>query len=156
MGSFEIDFGLLVHIFFRFIHISSVILFLGGVFYARQVLVPVLNHLPEGVRVNSAQMAQKRYRAALFTLLTLIVISGLYNFLTYSGPRHSQTYQMWFGIKMLLVAHVLAAAILWGTSPHGDVTAEGKSKRRLLGLSISGLVIVLISAYLRSLSQRGL
>jgi hypothetical protein len=57
---------------------------------------------------------------------------------------------------MLLVAHVLATGILWGTSPHGDVTAGGKSKHRLTSLFLSGVLIVLISAYLRSLTQRGL
>jgi hypothetical protein len=32
----------------------------------------------------------------------------------------------------------------------------GKSKRRLVGIAISGLIVVLISAYLRSLTLRGL
>ena len=132
------------------------IVFLGGVFYARQVLVPVLDTLPEDVRMQSAAGAQIRYRTTLYVLLILIVISGLYNFLTYPGPKHGQAYQMWFGIKMLLVAHIAATAILWGTSPYGDVTIAGKSKRRLASMAISGLMVVLISAYLRSLTLSGL
>jgi hypothetical protein len=63
---------------------------------------------------------------------------------------------MWFGIKMLLVLHILATAILWGTSPYSGEASIGKSNRRLLGLVISGFLVVFISAYLRSLSQRGL
>jgi len=145
-----------LHLFSRFIHISSVVIFLGGVFYARQVLVPVLNTLPEDVRMQSAAGSQIRYRATLFVLLLLIVVSGLYNFLSYAGPKHGQAYQMWFGIKMLFVAHILASAILWATSPYGDVAVAGKSKRRLLSISISGLLAVLISAYLRSLTLSGL
>jgi hypothetical protein len=86
----------------------------------------------------------------------VIVLSGLYNFLSFEGPKHGQTYQIWFGIKILLVAHVLASAILWATSPYGDVTVAGKSKRRLIGIAISGSIVVLISAYLRSLTLRGL
>ena len=131
-------------------------MFLGGVIYARQVLVPVLNTLPEDVRMQSAAGTQMRYRSTLFVLLTLIVVSGLYNFLSYAGPKHGQAYQIWFGIKMLLVAHILATAILWATSPYGDVTVAGKSKRRLISLAISGLIVVLISAYLRSLTLSGL
>ncbi len=146
----------LLHLLFRFIHISSVILFLGGVFYARQVLVPVLNTLPEDVRMQSAAGSQIRYRTILYVLLVLIVVSGLYNFLSYAGPKHGQAYQIWFGIKMLLVAHILAASVLWATSPYGDVSVAGKSKRRLLGITISGLLAVLISAYLRSLTLSGL
>jgi uncharacterized membrane protein len=148
--------ALLIHLLFRFLHIASVIVFLGGVFYARQVLVPVLNVLPEDVRMPSAAGAQFRFRAILWTLLVLIVGSGLYNFFTYSGPKHTQAYQAWFGIKMLLVAHILATAILWGTSPYGDVTVAGKSKHRLGSMLISGLLVVAISAYLRSLTLRGL
>ena len=145
---------LLFHVLFRFIHISSVIALLGGIVFARQVFVPALNTLPEDIRLEAAGRAQRKYRGTLFTLLVLIVGSGVYNFL--GGPKHSYAYQMWFGIKMLLVAHIVSAAILWVTSPYGDVTVAGKSKRRLASIAISGLVVVLISAYLRSLTQRGL
>jgi uncharacterized membrane protein len=147
---------LALHILFRYLHIAAVILFLGGVVYARQVLSPVLSMLPEDLRMQAAAGAQLRYRATLYTLLGVIVVSGLYNFFSYEGPKHGQTYQIWFGIKILLVAHILTSAILWATSPYGDVTVAGKSKRRLLSIAISGLIVVLISAYLRSLSQRGL
>jgi uncharacterized membrane protein len=146
----------LLHILARFLHIGSVILFLGGAVYARWVLNPVLNVLPEAMRMQAAAGAQLRYRNTLYTLLVLIVISGLYNFLTYSGPRHSQSYQIWFGVKMLLVAHLLATAVLWATSPYGDAAIGGKSKQRLLSITISGGIVVLISAYLRSLTLRGL
>lgn len=147
---------LVLHILFRYLHVSAVILFLGGVVYARQVLSPVLSVLPEDLRMQAAAGAQLRYRATLYTLLGVIVASGLYNFLTYEGPKHGQTYEIWFGIKMLLVAHILASAILWATSPYGEVQVAGKSKRRLGSIAISGFIVVLISAYLRSLSLRGL
>jgi hypothetical protein len=143
-----------VHVLLRFIHIASVILLLGGVVYARQTLVPTLHALPEDIRKRAARDAQERYRTTLFVLLILIVGSGLYNFFT--GPKHGQSYQIWFGVKMLLVAHIVASAILWATSPYGDVTVDGRSKRRSLSIAVSGLIVVFISAYLRSLTQRGL
>lgn len=147
---------LLLHIISRFVHIGSVILLLGGVVYAHQILVPAVNSLPETYRGEVAAQTQRRYRSTLFTLLVLIVVSGLYNFFTYAGPKHTATYQMWFGIKILLVAHIAASAILWATSPFGDIAVAGKGKRRLLSIAISGFIVVLISAYLRSLSQRGM
>ena len=143
-----------MHVLLRFVHIASVILLLGGVVYARQALVPTLNALPEDIRKRAARDAQERYRTTLFVLLILIVGSGLYNFFT--GPKHGQSYQIWFGIKMLLVAHIAASSILWAMSPYGDVTVDGRSKRRLLSIAVSGLIVVFISAYLRSLTQRGL
>jgi uncharacterized membrane protein len=145
---------LVYHVLFRFIHISSAIALLGGIVYARQILVPTLNVLPEEVRLEAAGRAQKKYRSTLFSLLVLIVGSGFYNLL--GGPKHTYAYQMWFGIKMLLVAHIFSAAILWVTSPYGDIRVAGKSKHRLVSIAISGLIVVLISAYLRSLTQQGL
>jgi uncharacterized membrane protein len=145
---------LVYHLIFRFIHISSAIVLLGGIVYARQVLVPTLNALPEDVRLEAAGRAQRKYRSTLFSLLVLIVGSGFYNLL--GGPKHTYAYQMWFGIKMLLVAHIFSAAILWVTSPYGDVRVAAKSKHRLVSVAISGLIVVLISAYLRSLTQQGL
>jgi uncharacterized membrane protein len=145
---------LVYHLLFRFIHISSAIALLGGIVYARQVLVPTLNALPEDVRLEAAGRAQRKYRSTLFSLLVLIVGSGFYNLL--GGPKHTYAYQMWFGIKMLLVAHIFSAAILWVTSPYGDVRVAAKSKHRLVSVAISGLIVVLISAYLRSLTQQGL
>jgi len=149
-----VDLDVFVHLLFRFLHVASVILLIGGVFYARQVLVPTLNELPEEMRKRAARESQERYRATLFILLALIVGSGLYNFMT--GPRHGRTYEIWFGVKMLLVAHIVAASILWATSPYGDVTADGRGKRRLASLAISGILVVLISAYLRSLTLGGM
>jgi uncharacterized membrane protein len=145
---------LVYHLLFRSIHISSVIALLGGIVYARQILVPTLNALPEEVRLEAAGRAQKKYRSTLFSLLVLIVGSGFYNLL--GGPKHTYAYQIWFGIKMLLVAHIFSAAILWVTSPYGDVRIGGKSKHRLLSIALSGLIVVIISAYLRSLTQQGL
>ena len=147
---------ILLHIIFRFIHIGSVIFFLGGVTYAGLVFLPAMQGFPEETASEAAAVAQRRFRNTLYPLLTLIVLSGLYNYFSYSGPRHSSAYQIWFGIKFLLFLHVLTTAILWATSPLNNRASLDKSKRRLLSMTGSGLLIVLISAYLRSLTQRGL
>jgi uncharacterized membrane protein len=140
---------LLLHLLARFLHISSAIVLLGGIFYARQVMVPVVNEYAGGSRAASYTASLRRFQGALYGALGLLVVSGLYNLLT--GPKHTRDYHTWFGIKMLLVLHVLATAILWSTSPGSE-----RSSRRLLSLTISGFLVVLISSYLRSLSQRGL
>ena len=146
------DIDILLHIVTRFTHIICAILLIGGCFYARQVLTPVLNVLPDDQRMQAAAGAQLRYRTTLFTLVGLSLASGVYNFLQ---THHSKTYHMAFGIKMLLVLHIYATAILWATSPYGDVNFAGKKKRRLLSISISGVIVILISAYMRSLTLSG-
>ena len=138
----------------RFVHIASVILLLGGITYARFVLMPSLNTLPDEMRRRAERDVQQRSRATLYLLLILIVGSGLYNF--FAGPKHQPIYHAVFGIKLLLVCDVIAVAVFWATSPYGDSTLERRNNRRLSHVAIAGILIVLISAYLRSLTQQGL
>lgn len=142
-----------LHTSMRFLHIGSVVALVGSAIYGRLVLTPVLNTLPEPERLRAASDAQGRFRTVAYVLLAVLVGAGLYNLLT--GPRHSSAWQMWFGIKMLAVLHFLATSVLWAVSPYGDAVVGGKGKRRLASLAISGLVAILISSYLRYLTQHG-
>lgn len=137
----------------RFLHIGSVAALVGSAIYGRLVLTPVLNSLPEAERVQAAGNAQNRFRTVVYVLLALLICSGVYNYL--SAPHHSSAWQMWFGIKMLAVLHILATSVLWAVSPYGDAIVQGKGKRRLASLIVSGLVAILISNYLRYLTLHG-
>ena len=108
----------------RWLHIASVIVLLGGVFYAR---------------VAAGEMTPA-FQPMAYAAIGGILVSGLYNFL--SKPAYPPHYHMWFGIKVLLALHVFAAVILY---------RKGK-ERALTGVVISGASIVAISAYLRWLS----
>jgi hypothetical protein len=108
----------------RWLHLASVIVLLGGVFYARVVI---------------GDMAQG-FKPVAYAAIGAILVSGIYNFLS-KGPVSSD-YQMWFGIKMLLALHVFAVTIVY------------KGKTRLLtGILISGGVIVAIAGYLRWITR---
>jgi len=108
----------------RWLHIASVVILLGGVFYARMVV---------------GEMA-KSFKPVAYAAIGGILLSGTYNFLSKSSfPPH---YHAWFGIKILLALHVFAVIILY---------REGK-RRALTGVVISGALILLISAYLRWIS----
>jgi hypothetical protein len=109
----------------RWLHIASVIVLLGGVFYARFAV---------------GEMAAS-FKPVIYAVIGGILVSGLYNFLT--KPSYPPHYHMWFGIKILLALHVFAAAILY---------KPGK-QRALTGIVISGAMIVAISAFLRWISQ---
>ena len=104
----------------RWVHLVSVIVLLGGVFYAR-VAAPDLSI---------------QFKPIAYTAIGAILISGLYNFLSKTSPP--PYYHVWFGIKVLLALHVFAVTILY----------RGK-KRALTGVIISGAIIVAISGYLR-------
>ena len=76
--------------------------------------------------------------------MTGLVLSGLYNYL--SKPGHSAWYHALFGVKILLVLHVFSVAIL-AAAPKNPRRA-----RQLFGAAVSGLTIVLISAYLKGIA----
>lgn len=107
----------------RWLHFASIAILLGGVFYARFVVGDL----------------SQAFKPVAYGAIGGILISGTYNFLSKSSfPPH---YHMWFGIKILLVLHVIAAVVLY----------RGK-QRSLTGIVISGAVIMMISAYLRWIS----
>jgi hypothetical protein len=115
-----------LHLAMRWLHVASVVVLLGGVFYARVVM---------------GDMA-KEFRPVVYAAIGGILLSGLYNFLSKTSfPPH---YHAWFGIKVLLALHVFAATILY---------REGK-RRSLTGVIVSGALILSISAYLRWISLK--
>ena len=131
-----------VSIGMRWLHIVSVIAILGGFIYARFVALPAL----EGVNSAAGKAMVNRFRPILWTALICVAISGIYNYLT--KGFYPPGYHMWLGIKLLLVLHIFAAAILY-TLPSAD---DSKLRRQASGIVISGLIIVLISGYLRWIS----
>ena len=113
----------LLHVSMRWLHIASVVVLLGGVFYARFAV----GDLAQG------------FKPMAYGAIGGILISGTYNFL--SKPAFPPHYHMWFGIKILLVLHIFAATLLY----------RGKT-RALTGIVISGALVLAISAWLRWLS----
>ena len=109
----------------RWVHIASVIVLLGGMFYARVVV----GDLAAG------------FKPIGYWAIGGILASGIYNFLSKNSVPPN--YQLWLGIKVLLALHVFAATILY----------RGK-KRSLTGVVVSGGLILIISEYLRWISLK--
>src|SRR5579872_7335047 len=97
----------------RWVHIASVIVLLGGMFYARVVV----GELAPG------------FKPVAYWAIGGILASGIYNFVSKNSVPPN--YQLWLGIKVLLALHVFAATILY----------RGK-KRSLTGVVISGALIL--------------
>ena len=130
----------------RWIHIGSVITLLGGFLYARLVLTPALASLPGTETSRLGEETALRFRIIIIAVVFMILGSGFYNYLTKTAfPPH---YHMWMGIKLLLVLHVLAAALLYARAG----IDQAKRNRRATGIIISGVVIVMISGWLRYIS----
>jgi uncharacterized membrane protein len=128
-------------IFMRWLHIASVATLIGGMLYGWLVLVPATAVLAAEARKALAEQAAARYRPLVFGAIGALLISGGYNLAT--NPGHHMRYYILLSIKLLLVAHVFAVGILL-------VTRNPEHRGRLFaGAAISGLAIILISAYLR-------
>jgi|SRR6478672_5259191 len=110
-------------IFVRWLHLTAVIVLVGGLYYARFVVGEL----------------SPRFKPMAYWAIGAILVSGTYNLL--SKPAYPPHYQAWFGIKVLLALHVFAVTVLY----------RGKL-RSLTGAMITAAIIVAISGYLRWIS----
>src|SRR5574340_1043220 len=109
----------LLYVAMRWLHIASVTTLVGGMLYGRLVARP------------ESAAATRRFRPYGWAAVLALIFSGLYNI--FSAPGHSARYHMVLGVKLLLVAHVFAVALL--------VIAKKRERpaRLMAGAGISGL-----------------
>jgi uncharacterized membrane protein len=128
-------------IFMRWLHIASVATLIGGMVYGGFVMVPASAGLAADARKALAAKTAELFRPLVFGAIVALLVSGAYNVL--ATPGHHTRYYILLGLKLLLVAHVFAVGIVL-------VTRNPEHRGRLLtGGAISGMMIILISAYLR-------
>lgn len=80
------------------------------------------------------------WKPVAITAIAGLLVTGVYNFM--HRPGKSPTFHMLFGIKMLLALHVFAVTII-ATRSNNERRA-----RQLLGVVISGILILIISVAL--------
>ena len=128
-------------ILMRWLHIASVATPIGGMLYGWLVLVPAAGTLAAEARKSLVDRTAALYRPLVFGAIAALLVSGGYNLAT--NPGHNARYYILLVIKLMLVAHVFAVGIVL-------VTKNPEHRGRLFGgAAISGLLIILISAYLR-------
>ncbi len=128
-------------IFMRWLHIASVATLVGGMLYGWLVLVPAGAALAEDARRALAARTAALYRPLVFGAIAALVVSGGYNLI--STPGHHLRYYILLSLKLLFAAHVFAVGAVL-------VTRNPEHRGRLLaGGAISGLIVILIAAYLR-------
>jgi uncharacterized membrane protein len=127
----------------RWLHITSAVVVVGGVLYARFVIAPALATLAAQDQETLGGAMAARYRSLLYLAMVFLAGTGLYNVVMNLG--RGPLYQLLLGIKLLLVLHVFAVGLLI-VKPKNP-----KRSRQMTGLVISGLVILAISAVLRQL-----
>jgi hypothetical protein len=122
--------AMVLGVLMRFTHVITVVLLIGGVFYAR----------------GAGSALSPAFASKIYWLTGALFFSGLYNFLTKSSyPPH---YHMWFGIKFLLALHVLTMLILLTRQNLED----SKRRRWMSSIQYSGAAVIAVSAILRWLT----
>ena len=130
-----------LNVIVRWIHISCMATLIGGILYGRLVLIPASEALAPDARDALAEKAAAIFRPIVFVVISGLLVSGIFNIL--SNPGHTPRYHMLLGVKLILVLHVFAVAFLI-VRPHNP-----RRVRLMTGVMISGLTIILISAWLR-------
>jgi hypothetical protein len=132
-----------LNVFMRWLHISSVAGLIGGMIYGRAVMTASAGELAPESRKVVDEKAAALFRRIVVTAIVCLTLSGVYNIVSYTG--HSTRYHILLGIKLLLVAHIFVSGILL-VQPNNQ-----KRARQMASAGISGLVVIAISAYLRTI-----
>jgi len=136
-----------VGILMRWAHIASAAVLIGGLVYARLVVAPMLQESSPEERGEALDGLGNRFRPLVYSAIGGLLVSGLYNLLTH--PGHTPYYHAWFGVKVLLALHVFAAAALAVRSSRAPSEEEARRLRRMTGAILTGMLAILIGAYLR-------
>lgn len=138
----------------RVLHIAATCTSLGGLFYARMVLWPTLDLLPDPERQKFLSSAIKRFAYIKWTGVTVVAVTGIIQwFWTYPYVQNQQRYLFYFGIKMAGAFGLLGITFLLAL-PNEKLQGMQRQRAFWSGLNIvCGLTILIGAALMRSLPR---
>ena len=135
--------------FMQWVHLMGAVSGLGGIGFLLLFLIPSLGVLSVEQRDALSKAVARRFRWATWSAVALLLLSGLYSI------RHNYWEESWGRAWNLLALKILLSFVLFGivlglTIPF-RLFEPLRARRRmwLLVAFILGVIIVLISAYLR-------
>jgi uncharacterized membrane protein len=133
----------------QWIHLMAAVVGLGGMGFLLLILLPSLGVLSADQREALSKMVAGRFRWVTWSAIALLVLSGLYNIRHYYWEAPWGSAWKFLTLKLAL-SFVLFGIVLGLTVPFR--LFEPLRVRRRMWLIVAfvlGVVIVLISAYLR-------
>ena len=143
---------------------------IGGFFFLRTVFLPIANRSADAAALIAS--ALRRFSGIVWTALLTILISGLYNFITFFRTARAVTatqshsamqlanayntadyslYILILGIKLFIVFLIFTLAIVL-TFPYPVFDVYQKKPAPWLNIiTILGLIVIFLSAFLRRL-----
>ena len=132
----------------QWMHVLAAAVLVGGAVYARLGVTPALAELEAEARAKVLGTLVARIRPIALAAVGAVLLSGLWNLVTnFSGKPAA--YHMALGVKLLLALHVMAMAFLLAVPPGANPARDARRPRLLAGMAVSGVLILLLSAYLR-------
>ena len=133
---------LLLNLLARWAHILAAMTAVGGTIFARAVVVPTLEGVPDVQRSELHAAMRRRWSKIVAASIGFLLLSGFYNFLyTVIEYRVPKWYHMVFGIKFLLaLALFMIASLLAGKT----TAAENLRKNLKFWLNLNIVLAVLI------------
>ena len=135
--------------FMQWVHVMAAVVGLGGMGFLLLILIPSLGVLSAEQREALSKAVAGRFRWASWSAITLLLISGLYNIRRYYWEEPWGRAWKFLALKIAL-SFALFVIVLALTIPF-RLFEPLRARRRmwLLVAFILGVVVVLISAYLR-------
>jgi len=152
------DAPLLLTALVRYIHIGTAMLAIGAPFFIRFALMPAARKVLDDVTHRNLRDAiNARWRIIVYILITLFILTGLYNFLVPTringvlvtarwrefAPDARRMYHMLFGIKMLAA---FALFFLASVLPGRTTTFAPLRKNAPLWLSVLLVLAAIVVA----------
>jgi uncharacterized membrane protein len=133
-----------------FIHVTAVIVALGGSLFSTFALAPILaTELDASARIRVSRLVIRRLGAVVLTSLAVLVVTGLLNIYFVGGVSTL------LAIKLVLVVVAIALAIyqygnlglrVWRVSASGPSpeVADLQARFRRVGITVGSLVLLIV------------
>lgn len=132
----------------RVLHIAATCTSLGGLFYARAVLWPALEVLPEPARAIFLRRAIRRFAVVKWTGVAVVVATGIAQWVRlYPAVADRPLYLCCFGLKMAGAAGLFSITLMLALPAEAFA---GMQRRRAFwaGLNVACGVTILVGAAL--------
>jgi uncharacterized membrane protein len=139
----------LVQVISRWAHVGTAIVLLGGSVFLRFVVLPAAQALPETEHAQLRERIMARWKKIVMAGITLLLVTGFYNYYLRMQQPVKPQYHMLMGIKILLAFGVffLASAL---TGRSAGLAAIRRDASRWLGVLIGlAAITVAIAGYLK-------
>jgi uncharacterized membrane protein len=133
----------------QWIHVMAAVIGLGGMGFMLLILIPSLGVLTPEQREALSKAVASRFRWATWSAVALLLLSGLYNVRRFYWEEPAGRAWNFLTLKVLL-SFTLFGIVLGLTIPFRLFEPLRVRRRKwLLAAFILGVVVVLISCYLR-------